>query len=308
MIVFVSIIAPFLINFLNHETLPPSRESISVFSANAFSILIPSPDTTPAYGKIFAYLNDRISQGVSGKESFVGFPLLLFAIVGFIYRRHTYQTFLGLTTIVFYILSLGPTLKIFSLETFFPLPYALLSYVPVFQAFRTPARFVVISYFCIALLSAEGIKKVSSTLKAHFSTRSAYIVKTLILLWTLIEVYSPIPALPILPVPNFPPLRSGPVLNVPIDINDGYALALQIFHKHPIALGNLARFNLQQIQRAEILNRWLTNSDQKLCENLRKDNYSMIILVSPVEDKKVEFLSTCKIPILESYQSFIWRI
>jgi hypothetical protein len=58
---------------------------------------------------------------------------------------------------MFFVLSLGPTLKIFGTETGIPMPYSVLMKVPPFDSGRTPVRFVVVGMFFLMIVAAVGL-------------------------------------------------------------------------------------------------------------------------------------------------------
>ncbi len=95
---------------------------------------------------------------------FLGYGILALALIGFITYRQVAKVWFWLV-ITFIILSLGPLLTIngqnrFNLdgiEVTFPLPFALLHYLPILSANRVPNRFGIPLTMALAVLVAYGL-------------------------------------------------------------------------------------------------------------------------------------------------------
>ena len=118
--------------------------------------------------------------------------------------------------IVFFILSLGPTLKVFGTETGVPMPYALLMKIPPFALSRTPVRLVVMGIFFLTIVAASGIAWTQNTLRSRLGSRLSFVVPLVVFVWTAAEAYAPLPRQPsFVPPPELANLLNGPVLNLP---------------------------------------------------------------------------------------------
>ena len=73
---------------------------------------------------------------------------------------------------------------------------------------------------------------------------------------------------------------TGPVLNLPLDVNDGYAMFLQLFHRQPIATGYLARGSREREEHFIRLRRLLDKGGAALCDGLAEMGIKTIILAS----------------------------
>jgi hypothetical protein len=90
---------------------------------------------------------------------FLGYGILALTILGIVVRRKDGAVWFA-GVIIFTILSLGPLLTIngqnhFNLdgiEATFPLPFALLHYIPIINAHRVPNRFSILLILCMAVL------------------------------------------------------------------------------------------------------------------------------------------------------------
>lgn len=292
---FGAIVTPFvIILFRDQVRKPPPRES-SYYSANLAGFFIPgqekdeaeiygTPLTTPLYGSTFVALDSKIpvGLGVSGFETFIGFPLLIFSVVAVVRFRKKALWMCATVSLLFYLLSLGPTLKIFATDTGLPLPYLLLMKVPPFDTGRTPVRFVVMGLFLLMIVAACGLSWLQNVLTRRWpgwGRNRAGLAMLLIFVWTTAEVYSVTPRRP----PFVPPaalagIPAGPVLNLPPVQWDGYAAMLQTFHHQPIATGYLARNPETLWTRFGLLKAAFEKGGASFCEYLQSNGYRTVII------------------------------
>ncbi len=93
-----------------------------------------------------------------GQHIFIGFSVLSLAALGLLTgRRRPATRFWALATCTFFLLTLGPTLRLGGQDTGIPGPFALLSRVPFFDGNRYPSRFSVMLMLGLALLAAQGL-------------------------------------------------------------------------------------------------------------------------------------------------------
>jgi hypothetical protein len=110
-----------------------------------------------------AGLDTSLAPNETEENSFFGIPLLVLAIVVFVVlwrrleppRRATLLA-LGLTALVFTVLSWGPGIKIFGWISDVPLPYAVLSAMPIFNA-ALPARLALVVGPIVGILLAYAV-------------------------------------------------------------------------------------------------------------------------------------------------------
>jgi hypothetical protein len=102
---------------------------------------------------------------------FLGYAILIIAAIGFIaFRRVTKVWFWSV--VFFTVLSLGPLLTVNGqnrfnldgLEVTFPMPFALLHYVPILSANRVPNRFGIPLTMALAVLAGYGLAWISDKL------------------------------------------------------------------------------------------------------------------------------------------------
>ncbi|MGA9996183.1 MAG: hypothetical protein WBP93_12265, partial [Pyrinomonadaceae bacterium] len=303
--IFLLIVAPFLYNLAKASAIRPKPEESSYYSANLAAFLIPNREETPLYRSLFAPLNRRITEGMGEPGVFAGFPLLIFALVALFTSRQKFLRLAALMSLFFFILSLGPTLKIFGTETNIPLPYALLMRVPPFDAGRTPVRFVVLAIFFLMIIAASGIAWADEFLKRRGGTRLSTALMSLLLLWTIAEAYTPLPrAKTFTPPQGLQRIVAGPVLNLPLMRNDGYAALLQVFHHQPIATGYLARYTPLQWNNFERLEKLFNKGGATFCEGIKQAGFRNILIaprhVAPDAPSLVPLeLEKCSINIVD---------
>lgn len=100
-------------------------------------------------------------------EVYVGWLIIFLAVAVLLYTHRKSRLKWAALAATFLALSLGPTLLIAGRQTLDGwLPYRwLYSLVPYFSLNRTPARFIVLAEFCLAVLAAFGLKAVFDRLR-----------------------------------------------------------------------------------------------------------------------------------------------
>ncbi len=127
-----------------------------LFSADLLGYLVPTR-LHPWLGEWAAGLpfpNDK------GQHIFIGYSALLLAGAGSIHllRCQRWQgIFWPLTTFIFWLLTLGPVVRIAGQPTAIPGPFALVSLLPFFNGNRYPSRYSVMLMLGVAVLAAYGI-------------------------------------------------------------------------------------------------------------------------------------------------------
>lgn len=304
---FIFIVTPFVLTLRRDKIVKPSDAESSYFSSNLAGFFIPDPLTTHLYGYTFAPLNARISTGSRGFEIFIGFPLLAFALFGLITATQRAIRISALASFGFLLLSLGPTLKVFSVDTGVPMPYALLMQLPPFDIGRTPVRFFVMGIFFLMIVAASGVSKAHRHLRASSLSSWSPLVMFLLFGWTMAEAYSPIPQQPkFVPHRGLEKVIEGPVLNLPVYSHDGYASLLQTFHHQPIGAGYLSRTTPDRVKRLTELRRLFSKGGPRFCEAVEKMGFRNL-LISPAElvarDELSSFvpleLSPCSVNVID---------
>ncbi len=276
--VFALILAPYVLSLSHSSIIKPRPWESSFYSANLAALFIPSDAQTKLYGHLFAPLHTRITAGMGEAGVFIGFPLLLFGLAGVIMERRKLLTVSALS-LLFFLLSLGPTLKVFSADTRLPLPYALLMRIPPFDWSRTPVRFVIMGSFFLMILAAAGLSWAQRVAIERLGKRCGKAVVFVIFLWVVAEAYAPVSRQKAFTVPpGIDRITSGPVVNLPVRRNDGYAALLQIFHHQPIATGYLARVSEQQERHIRELETLIARGGADFCRGITRMGFRNVII------------------------------
>jgi hypothetical protein len=276
---FLLILGPYLYNVHGLQVLKPKPFEASLYSANLAGFVIPDSAQTPLYGHIFDALRSKITAGMGEPGIFVGFPLLLFGAIGFLTVKRRFLLVATVGMIAFFVLSLGPTLKIFWVDSDWPLPYALLSRIPPFDIGRTPVRFVALGMFFLMILAAAGLQWLQIRLRARSGKSATALFMLLVFGWTVAEVYSPVARARSFEIPRQLVTKvQGPVLNLPLMRNDGYSALLQVFHHQPIATGYLARYTERQWQQYSRLERLIFKGGAVFCDGITSDGIRTVII------------------------------
>lgn len=296
--VFVLIVTPFLTSYMRARVIKPPPAEVSFYSANLAAFFIPSWNH-PTLARVFRPLDARITSGVAGYEAFLGFTLMGFGLVGILRAKQRLVLCAGIGALLFYVLSLGPTLKVFSSDTGVPLPYALLMQVPPFTEGRTPVRFVSIATFFLMIVAASGLSWTYYALLTKWGRHSALGVLTILFALAVVGAYTPIPRRhEFIPPEKLGTPVVGPVFNVPLYAIDGYGSLLQVFHHQPIATGYVARTSLEARQRFRQLKQVYDRGGPEFCNRIAAMGFKNII-VTPGEVVAPLELSRCSIRVID---------
>jgi hypothetical protein len=295
--VFILVIAPFLFELWRDQVIKPPASDSSLFSANLAAFFVPDRQHT-LLAHVFGSLSSRITSGAAAGEEFIGFTLIVFGLAGLFTARRKLVFCTGITALVFYILSLGPTLKIFGTDTGMLLPYKALMNLAPFDNSRTPVRFVAVATFFLTIPAARCLSWTEQALVARWRNFGALPI-LLVLALTVTQVYSSIPR----QVPFIAPLDlrqrvSGPVFNVPLRAIDGYAALLQTFHRQPIATGYLARDSVARRQRFAQLKEIYDRGGPEFCRRIEEVGFRSIVVTRGDVIEPLE-LSKCSIPVID---------
>ncbi|MGH9866049.1 MAG: hypothetical protein ACRD4H_11600, partial [Candidatus Acidiferrales bacterium] len=158
---FVAAFSPLLVILLRDRADAPTPRTMAhvvQYSADVFGFLIPSWNNV-LFGGFAHGLDARIF--VAGFEGtvYAGPIVLLLAAIGFwkgrcMERRWVMRA--AIAAVIFYLLSLGPEIRILGRLTGIPGPAALLYHFRFARFVSVPARFDVIVMLCLAILSAIG--------------------------------------------------------------------------------------------------------------------------------------------------------
>jgi len=212
---FVAAFSPLLIMLLgNRADIPAPRTTAHVvqYSADALGFLIPSWNNV-LLGNFAHGLSARIF--VAGFEGtvYAGPVLLLLAILGIWKaraRQPQWTMRAAIAAILFYLLSLGPEIRILGKLTGIPGPAALLYHFRFARFISVPARFDVIVLLCLAILSATGLAWCLDNLQKNWHKRALVFATSALLVLESLTVPFPKSAIadPAAPSDAASPLQS----------------------------------------------------------------------------------------------------
>ncbi|MGK5742023.1 DUF2079 domain-containing protein [Micromonospora sp. URMC 103] len=139
-----------------------------------------------------AGLGTSLAPNPTEENSFFGVPLLIFSVVCFVAlwrradagRRATLWA-LGVTAVVFTVLSFGPVAKVDGRHTDVPMPFDLLGHLPVVNA-ALPARLALVVAPLIGLVLAYTVDRLRTDPPRHRSTEAAWALGFVVALLPLV--------------------------------------------------------------------------------------------------------------------------
>jgi hypothetical protein len=272
------LLAPFLRAWIADAGHAPKAQQSSNWSANAVGYVVPEVQSNPLYAGTLA-LRGRDLKGIGGRETFLGYPILLCALLALVCVRHPLPRLAALVFAFFFVLSLGPELKLLGTNTRLPLPYLVLMHLPPFDMARAPVRFALPALFCLAVVASYGVGWLCSRVAERWGRGAATALGAALLCWAGAEAYRPTPpALRYEVPPQLQQLVPGPVLNVPISFWDGYGVFLQTLHGHPMATGFVSRRSPEQLEHVRLLDHLLEQDVGAFAGRLQSLGITNVIL------------------------------
>jgi len=201
---------------------------------------ITAPSSNWLYGPLTSHLR---GEGWWEHITFPGVVAVALAVVGLFnglkqrcgFRKWVVQYLI--LTVVLFVFSLGPSLRIEEHTIFSPLPYRLLyDYLPGFRAIRQPARFHVFTMAGLSLLAGVGVVAIDGCLKSI--RHKTIMVITLICLIALENLAVPLPYVHMPLNDRIPTVYcwlaeqpgDGPVLELPILMDVGAVEAPRLYY------------------------------------------------------------------------------
>jgi hypothetical protein len=251
-----------------------------VFSADLVSFIVPT-QLHPWLGSLvegFAFPHDK------GQHLFLGYTVLALALWAIVrLRRDAAVRFWAVSAGIFFLLCLGPSLRVNGADTGLPLPFLLMQRLPFFKGNRYPSRYSVLLVLSLAVLVGYAVSCLSEKLKSRFAIHhppsairhwpSAICHLLFAILFTFEHLSIPLP-LSDLRVPEvYRTIAAEPgdlaVLEVPLAWRNGfritgtlhpafmYAQFYQTAHHKRILGGNTSRnpeFKFQYFTEAPVIN------------------------------------------------------
>ncbi len=250
--IFLIGVSPFLAHMLPDmkaygDFWAPGGGFADVFSADLLGFLLPTMHN-PIFGKIvghFRFPHDK------GQQLFIGYSLISLSLLGaWKGRRDSRVRFMAAAAVLFFLLTLGPEVRLNGRGTGIPGPFEILAHVPLLKGNRYPSRYSVLLFLALAELGAYGF----STLRVRKPEMLGAVLAVLFLVEHL-SVPMPLSNL-VVPSPYDVIARDrsdAAVLDLPLGWRNGfdvfgksdvaimYAQWYQSKHHHPIFGGNTSR-------------------------------------------------------------------
>ena len=215
-------------------------------------------EPNPSHPFVRAFRDAQTANATVFVDYTAAFSLVALAVVAFAVWRAGYRPRAGWIwlTAGFATLSLGPFLIIGGVNTLAPLPWAILRYVPIVGAARSPARFAVVAALGLAVLFAGAL----AALGQRYPRRRAWITA----LVGAVLIFELFPAPRTLYSAEVPSLyhriaadpRPVRVLQLPFGVRDGVSSAgnfssrylyFQTTHGKPLIGGYLSRISKRRL-------------------------------------------------------------
>jgi hypothetical protein len=130
------------------------------------ALFSPNPNH-PLFGTPWRqWLTDEPGGYVENAASLTIVGLAIVAIAVWRYRFRAPRAW-SVLTLFFAALAAGPFLHVAGANTFIPGPWALLRYVPIISATRTPARFAIVAMMAFSMLFGLALARIARTHPAH---------------------------------------------------------------------------------------------------------------------------------------------
>lgn len=286
----IPLISTTIQNFDINDTYKRSLDEHVEFSLSLQNVLLASPIhslKTPNHD-LFLGLADAYSLPLDKNpqlEQFVylGITALALSVISVVKFRKNHTTFWILISSVFFILSLGPELKIFGTSTGISLPWKFFyEIIPGWDFFRVPARSIVLVSLGTAILSSFAV---TGLIERYFKTTKKIIIFGIIILFLVLLEFAVVPYPTSSPdIPRiYESIRNDPrniaVLEAPIGgsndlslLSDAIFQYYQTFHEKPIYGGYESRPSIDTLRGLQtyFLNQfvWKTTLDDIVKQDL----------------------------------------
>jgi hypothetical protein len=224
-----------------------SRRDTIYHSPDVLAFFIPNPEHPLWGGWAWQQFEQLKTPGITVTFVSLSYVALSLAVLG-VWHRWQQSRFWVFCGAGFLVLSLGPQLRLLGEVTTVPLPYEILFQFSVLRVTRAPARYIIITLLCLAVLAAIGFQVLQQRVSGKIPRgtgraggRWLFVVVLAALCFELLPI--PVCAAPPAEAPTF--LSDGTVqgalMEMPDPSNRGMYYAT--VHERPVLYGELSRDN-----------------------------------------------------------------
>lgn len=255
-------------------------------SADILGFFTPSPEH-PLYRHLkglYAFTSNLASAGWHENVFYLGWGLLILVLIAI--RMNWQQSYMRFWLFIFLsslVLALGPFLKVAKHVMPIPLPFWLLSKLPLYEWARTPGRFITLAMLAGSVLAVMGTEKIFAAIR-----NKLYKLFTLLMILSVVLLDSiyiwPMPLSPASVPPFYTELAqsdlSAPILDYPL--TDYRCMRQQMYyateHQQPMGTGLVNRRDpLMDVYSQEILAE-LKNMDDATRATIAEHGYTYFIV------------------------------
>ncbi len=248
-------ILPMVWNYSDFQDQSNQATASESNSADLLSFVIPDNSTNPIFKRVIPHASQTISNiyaqfygNPAEKSVFIGYITLIVVITTlFLPIRVPYRQNWFIIAGVFFILSLGSTLRIGGQEIIAHLPYEWLNKLPLLSFGRVPSRFAIFLMLAITVMSGYGLMAFAARYnKFRWFTPIIGMLIFVEFLIIPIRVDARFENVPEFYYQQMFPNDSGAILDIPIDLVGaqgpaGEYMLYQTIHQKPIIPGYISR-------------------------------------------------------------------
>ena len=287
---FLVCFSPFLYIMLKEMLLSKSnymyQGGFEEFSADLTAFFTPTI-FHPIFKDLVSPINSQFTGGGIEFTVFAGYTVLLLSVIAILKIKTKEIKFWALSTIIFFILCLGPYLTVNGVADFsfsgynfkIPLPYVILMHIPVFSIARAPSRWDVLVMLSLAILAGYGLNYIFYKVRNESLLNSdkeniIFIIISCLILFEFLAVPFPMSSAEVPAFYKQLALETDDyaILEVP-----GFAAAnymyFQTIHGKKLVNGYVSRtpnYALEFASRAPLISNIISRSDAPIMEDITK--------------------------------------
>jgi hypothetical protein len=317
---FLVFFSPFLYIMLKEMLLSKSsyiyQGGFEEFSADLMAFFTPTI-FHPVFKDLVSPINSQFTGGGAEFTVFAGYTVLLLSVIAILKIKTKEIKFWALSTIIFFILCLGPYLTVngvanFSFSGYYfkiPLPYVILMHIPVFSIARAPSRWDVLVMLSLAILAGYGLNYIFCKVRNRSLLKSnkeniIFIIISCLILFEFSAVPFPMSSAEVPAFYKQLALETDDyaILEVP-----GFAAAnymyFQTIHGKKLVNGYVSRtpdYVLEFASRAPLISNIISRSDTPIMEDITKK-----IVIKQNRTELISILSSYNIKYIIIHKTYL---